>query len=171
MSLNWTVMSHLENKKPRRSRVFSILFIVMMFVAGPALIGIGSVVTAAEGELARTGTHVEGIVSDVQDSNKASRQRFKVDYLDNDETGHFVWVSWSTKERPIVGQRVSVIYSGSNPGSAVVEGYDGEGISLTGLGVVLTVVFGVLGVILVTSRRRGKSKRGRASSGTSGEYS
>jgi len=171
MSLNWTVMSHAEDKKPRRSRVFSILFIVMMFVAGPALIGIGSGVTAAENELARTGTHVEGIVSDVRDSIKASRQRFKVDYLDNGMSSHFVWVSWSTKPKPFVGQNVTVVYGDPNSGSAIVEGYDGEGLSLTGLGVVLTVIFGVLGIVLVTSRRRGKAKRRRASSGVNGECS
>jgi len=168
MSLNWTVTSHAENKKPRRSRVLSTLFIVLIFVAGPALIGIGSVVTAAEDELARTGTHVEGTVSDVRDSNKASRQRFRVDYLDNDGSSHVAWVSWSTKTKPVVGQNVTVIYSDSRPGSAIVEGYDGEGISLTGVGVVLTVVFAVLGIVLVTSRHRGKAQRRSAAAAGEG---
>jgi hypothetical protein len=157
-------MSHAENgsKMPRRGRMGGTVLIALMFIVGPVLIGIGASVTAAEDELARTGTHVEGTVTTVRDGVKASRQRFEVEYLDADASAHSVWVSWSTAEKPVEGDTVTVVYSSSNPDSAMVEGYDGDGISVSGVGVVLTLVFGVVGVVMLVSSFRGKAARKRA---------
>lgn len=158
-------MSHAE--KNRKKRVLPALLILLMVAAGPVLIGIGVVVTVAEEELARTGLSTEGTVGTVRDGVKASRQRFEVDYLAEDGTGHSLWVSWSTAEKPVEGELVTVVYDGTDPEHAIVEGYDGEGVSLTGIGVVLTVVFGVVGIIGLASflRRRARGRVNAPSTG------
>lgn len=133
--------------------------IVLILLLGPVMIGVGAALNAADGDLLETGTRTTGTISQVEDGRKASTKDFRVDFVAVDGSAHFEWVSWSSDEKPVVGDSVTVIYRESDPGSAVVEGYDLSGQSFLGLGVVLTLMFGVIGFIALIGSKIRKDRR------------
>lgn len=135
------------------------MVIVLLVLVGPVMIGVGAALNAADNDLLETGTRTSGTVSQVDDGAKASRKRFRVDYVAADASTHVEWVSWSSDEKPVVGDSVTVIYRESDPESAVVEGYDLSGQSFLGLGVVLTFLFGVIGFIGLIGSKIRKDRR------------
>ncbi|XTR51480.1 hypothetical protein ACOM2C_15145 [Pseudarthrobacter sp. So.54] len=71
-------------------------------------------------------------------------------------------------QHPVIGEDVTVVYREQSPGNAVVLGFESDGVWFRGVGVVLTSIFGGLGVIavgalLIGYLRKGKTARGRAS--------
>jgi len=152
--------------KSKRTKKQFVLLIVAMMVVGPAMIAIGTALTAQEDILRSTGTRVEGTVSDVDDGSRASDQRFRVDYVSDDSADHFTWVSWSSDTKPSVGDSETVIYDPSDPGRALVAGYDGDAISIAGLGLIFTVLFWGIGAAgLFGSRKRRAQARADAGPG------
>jgi len=131
----------------------------MVFLVGPVVFGIGLALTSAENAVLATGESATGAVSAVEEGGKASWNRFGTDFSASDGSAHTVWMMWSPGEKPEVGQSVEVFYLADDPGSAVVEGYDGWGEFTTGLGAVLTLVLWAAGLIMIFSFRRGARRR------------
>ena len=64
------------------------------------------------------------------------------------------------EQHPTVGDDVTVIHSESNPGKAVVVGYESDGVSVGGIGALFTLVFTIpLGVILIIKQFRRRRKQ------------
>lgn len=135
------------------------MVIVLILLVGPVMIGVGAALNATDTEVLETGTRTSATVSRVDDGVKASRKRFRVDFVAADGSARFEWLSWSSDEKPVVGDSVTVIYREADPGSAVVEGYDLSGQSFLGLGVLLTLLFGVVGFIALIGSRIRKDRR------------
>ncbi|MDO5745654.1 MAG: hypothetical protein Q4P23_14460 [Micrococcaceae bacterium] len=142
----------------RRRRARQRTLTVLMFLIGPMMIGVGSIMMVAEDNLRETGTHSMGTIGVVNDGAEASTHTFRVDFVAEDESSHTAWGSWSVDEKPSVGDSVRVIYRSDNPDSAVLEGSMSDGASLAGFGGILTLISGVVGLIIVVSSRREKTR-------------
>ena len=151
--------------RSKRNRAQFVVLIVAMMAVGPTMIGIGTALTAQEDTLRSTGTRVEGTVSDVDDGRRASDQRFTVDYVADDSSSHSTRVSWSSDTKPSVGDSETVIYDPTDPGRALVAGYDGDAISIAGLGLIFTVIFWAIGAVGLFGRRKRRAKSRAAAAG------
>ncbi|MFJ2368465.1 DUF3592 domain-containing protein [Microbacterium sp. NPDC087665] len=128
-----------------------------MLLVGPALIVIGSVVMGNEADLRASGGRVQGVVTEVNTGREASDRDFKVEYeVDGDR--YAIWVDWLVDDEPTIGREMTVVYRTSNPGDAVVEGYDGPGVSVVGLGLVMTAVLSSVAVVMIASFRASRRR-------------
>jgi hypothetical protein len=158
-------VSSLNTAVPRKFQTFwaslaGIGFVALLLLAGPVMIGIGSSMTDSDEELARTGTQVTGTIVDFDDVRKASNRDITVEYIAADGTGHSTIATVSHDQHPTVGDDVTVIYSESNPGKAVVVGYESDGVFVGGIGALFTLIFTLpLGVILIIKQFRRRRKQ------------
>jgi hypothetical protein len=134
-------------------------FVAVLLLAGPVMIGIGSSMTDSDGELARTGTRVTGTIVDFDDVRKASNRDITVEYMSADGVSRRTFANVDHEQHPTVGDDVTVIYSDSNPGKAVVVGYESDGVSVRGIGTLFTLVFTIpLSLALITKKLRKRRK-------------
>lgn len=131
------------------SRAFQTVAIVLILLAGPMSIVVGSVMMGADRDLEETGVRASGTVSTVMDGRKASHHRFSADYLTPDGSQHRVWADWPVDGKPVVGDAVTVIYREEDPDTAVLEGYHGPGTSVVGAGVMLTAASLLIGGVML----------------------
>jgi hypothetical protein len=131
------------------SRVFQTVAIVLMLLAGPVAVVVGSFMMAADSDLLQNGERTSGTVTEVDDGTRASDHRFRTDYLAPDGSEQRVWADWPLDGKPAVGDVVTVIYRADDPGTAVLEGYDGPGTSVVGIGIVLTGVSLLIGTAML----------------------
>jgi hypothetical protein len=157
-------VAHASPAMTRRKKLLSVLLVVATLAVGPVMMVVGGTLVAAENHLLETGTQTPGTVTQVLEGAEASDNRFRVDFVSDDAADRFLWVSWSPSHKPSVGDEVTVVYEASDPGTSLVEGYDGDGITVLSLGVIFTLLFGVLGVIAATTYASGRAKRRRAAS-------
>ena len=157
-------VAHASPATTRRKKLLSVLLVVATLAVGPVMMVVGGTLVAAENHLLETGTQTPGTVTQVLEGAEASDNRFRVDFVSDDPADRFLWVSWSPSHKPSVGDEVTVVYEASDPGTSLVEGYDGDGITVLSLGVIFTLLFGVLGVIAATTYASGRAKRRRAAS-------
>lgn len=142
------------------SRLGGLAFAALLLLGGPVMIGIGSSMTDSDEELARTGTQVTGTIVDFDDVRKASNRDITVDYVAADGTGYSTVATVDHDQHPMVGDEVTVIYSESNPGKAVVVGYESDGVSVAGIGALFTLIFTVpLGLVLIIKKFRKRRKQ------------
>ena len=154
--------SHAPTPMSKRKNILAVLLVVAVLAVGPVMIGIGIPLTAAEDALRSSGTEATGTVIEVRDGVKASRQRFEVSYVADDTTAHTTWVSWTGETKPSVGDSETVVYDPKDPDTALVSGYDGDAISIAGLGLVFTVVFWGIGALGFIGFRTKRAKKRRA---------
>ncbi|MHC6228219.1 DUF3592 domain-containing protein [Arthrobacter sp. MMS24-T111] len=128
---------------------------VLVLCLGPILIGVGSFMINADEELARTGARATGTIVHFDDVTKASERRIRVDFTTPDGSAHRTFAAVDHDQHPVVGTDVPVIYAEDDPGRAIVPGYESDGEWFRGAGVVLTVIFGGIGVLAVVLRRIG----------------
>ncbi|ACL39716.1 conserved hypothetical protein [Pseudarthrobacter chlorophenolicus A6] len=161
MSSSETVLP--PKRQTFRARLGGFAFVAILVLAGPVLIGIGSSMTDSDEELARTGIHTTGTIVDFNDVRKASNRKITVEYVAADGAGYSTFASVDHDQQPAVGGDVTVIYSDSNPGKAIVEGYDGGGVSVRGIGALFLLIFTVpVGVVLGVKRlRKNRGQRTR----------
>ncbi|MDQ1052143.1 hypothetical protein QE394_000071 [Arthrobacter sp. SORGH_AS 212] len=143
------------------ARLGGFAFVTILLLTGPTLIGIGSSMAGSDEELARTGIHATGSIVDFDDVRKASNRKITVEYIAADGTGYSTFASVDHDQHPTVGGDVTVIYSESNPGKAVVVGYDSSGVSVRGIGALFLLIFTIpLGLVLIIKRlRRNRRQR------------
>jgi hypothetical protein len=122
---------------------------VVVLCLGPVMIGVGSFMINADEELARIGTQTTGTIVHFDDVTKASERRIRVDYTAADGAAHRTFAAVDHDQHPVVGSSVTVIYAENDPGRAIVPGYESDGVWVRGVGVVLTVIFGAMGLLLV----------------------
>ncbi len=134
---------------------------LVLLLVGPALIVVGSVFMGIEADLRHDGIRVQGVVTEVETGPEASQRNFRVAYEANGAP-YAMGVEGLFDHAPTPGQEMTVIYRSSDPGDAVVEGYDGPAVSVAGVGLVLTVVLGFVAVMMLASLRS-SSKRARRS--------
>jgi hypothetical protein len=150
-------------KKPQTfwAHLGGIAFVALLLLTGPVMIGIGSSINDSDEELARTGLHTTGSIVDFADVRKASNRNITVRYIAADGTGYSTFASVDHDQHPTVGADVTVIYSESDPGKAVVVGYESGGVSVRGIGALFLLIFTIpLGLILIIKKLR-KSRRQR----------
>ncbi|MBT2588522.1 DUF3592 domain-containing protein [Arthrobacter sp. ISL-95] len=159
-------MSFPDTAVPNRPQTFwarlgGVAFVALLLLTGPVMIGIGSSMNDSDEELARTGLHTTGSIVDFADVRKASNRNITVQYIDADGTGYSTFASVNHGQHPTVGADVTVIYSESHPGKAVVVGYESDGNSVRGIGALFLLIFTFpLGLILIIKKLR-KSRRQR----------
>ncbi len=142
------------------ARLGGVAFIAILLLTGPVLIGIGSSLADSDEELARTGIHTTGSIVEFDDVRKASNRKITVEYIAANGTGYSTVASVDHDQHPAVGGDVTVIYSESNPGRAVVVGYDSGGVSVRGIGALFVLIFTVpLGVVLIVKGLRKKRRQ------------
>lgn len=142
--------------------VFQTIMVVALLLVGPVLLVIGSSMNAADRELVASGSRTTGTVVEVNDGAEASTHNFRVEYLAGDASSHSVWADWAPDEKPALGSSVTVIYSATEPSTAVVEGHGTPGRTVAGLGGLLTVVSVVIIVVMASGLARGRARRRRA---------
>lgn len=120
---------------------------VLVLCLGPIMIGVGSFMINADEELARSGVQATGTIVHFDDVTKASDRRMQVEFPAADGSVHRTFAAVDHDQYPVVGSSVAVVYSENDPGRAIVPGYESDGVWLRGAGVVLTVIFGVLGLL------------------------
>lgn len=153
--------SHAPTPTSKRKNILAVLLVVAVLAVGPVMMVVGGTLVAAENTLLDTGAKAPGTVTQVLEGVEASDNRFRVDFVSDDTADHFLWVSWSPSHKPSVGDEVTVVYKASDPGTSVVEGYDGDGISVLGLGSIFTLLSGAFGVVAGTTYVSGRAKRRR----------
>ncbi|MGN7149976.1 DUF3592 domain-containing protein [Arthrobacter sp. SAFR-179] len=121
---------------------------VVVLCLGPILIGLGSFMINADEELARTGTRAAGTIVHFDDVTKASKRRIQVEFTTADGLQHKTFAAVDHDQHPEVGGGVTVVHAENDPGRAIVLGYESDGVWFRGVGVVLTVIFGVIGLLL-----------------------
>lgn len=120
---------------------------VVVLCLGPILIGLGSFMINADEELARTGTRAAGTIVHFDDVTKASKRRIQVEFTTADGLPHKAFAAVDHDQHPEVGGGVTVVHAENDPGRAIVLGYESDGVWFRGVGVVLTVIFGVIGLL------------------------
>ena len=139
------------------SRVFTIAALVLLALAGPALLVVGSVLRNGDETLRAHGTHASGVVVQFSDTMSQRNRKLTVQYVDQAGESHQVEANAGSGQHPQPGEPAEVVYDPAEPGRALVTGYDSSNTVVLGIGVVLTLldVF-VLVVVLVGRRRRRK---------------
>lgn len=159
------VVTSPDTAAPRKLQTFwaslgGFAFVAVLLLAGPVMIGIGSSMTDSDEELARTGTRVTGTIVDFDDVRKASNRDITVEYMSADGVSRRTFANVDHEQHPTVGDDVTVIYSESNPGKAVVVGYESDGVSVGGIGALFTLVLTIpLGVIIIIKQFRRRRKQ------------
>jgi len=120
---------------------------VLVLCLGPVMIGVGSFMINSDQELARTGAQATGTIVHFDDVTKASERRIRVDYTAADGVPRKTFAAVDHDQHPVVGSSVTVTYAENDPGRAIVPGYESDGVWLRGAGVVLTVIFGLIGLL------------------------
>ncbi|MGN7202404.1 DUF3592 domain-containing protein [Arthrobacter sp. SAFR-044] len=139
------------NRKPWLSwkKKLNLAVTVLVLCLGPIMIGVGSFMINADEELARSGVQATGTIVHFNDVTKASERRMQVEFPAADRVVHRTFAAVDHDQHPVVGSSVTVIYAENDPGRAIVPGYESEGVWVRGVGVVLTVIFGILGLLLL----------------------
>lgn len=127
----------------------NLVITVLVLCLGPVFIGVGSFMINADEELGRTGEQATGTIVHFDDVTKSSNRRIQVDFTAADGSVHRTFAAVDYDQHPAVGDEATVVYAENDPGRAIVLGYQSDGVELRGLGVVLTVIFGVLGLLFV----------------------
>ncbi|UUL76185.1 DUF3592 domain-containing protein [Pseudarthrobacter sp. Fe7] len=135
-------------KRPRR-RLGMLAFVLIVLIVGPGLMVMGTVMINADSELSRAGVQSTGTVTDFNDTQRASNRDIKVRYTSADGAEHVVTASVDHDQHPAVGDPVTVAYDSQQPSHAVVLGFESGGVSLRGVGTVLTFVAAGIGLIAV----------------------
>lgn len=89
----------------------------------------------------RDWAQTSGTIIHFNDVTKASERRIRVEYTAADGVARQTFAAVDHDQHPVVGTSVTVVYADSDPGRAVVSGYEYDGVWLRGAGVVLTVAF------------------------------
>ena len=141
---------------------------VLVLCLGPILIVVGSLMINADEELARTGSQATGTIVDFDDVTKASQRRITVDFTTADGSPHRTFAAVEHDQHPVVGGDATVLYAEDDPSQAIVAGYERDGVWFRGVGVLLTMIFGAIGVLAAVLRGvsavRGRFRR-RATKG------
>lgn len=159
------VVNSPDTAAPRKTQTFwstlgGLAFVALLLLTGPVMIGIGSSMTDADEELVRTGVHTTGTIVDFDDVRNASKRDIRVNYLAEGGSEHFTIATVEHDQHPIVGDEVTVVYQESNPGKAVVVGYESDGISVGGIGALFTLIFTIpLGLPLLIKKIRKRRKQ------------
>jgi len=137
-------------RKPTTLRgvVANIAIAVVFLALGPVMIGIGTHLSSADAELARTGEHATGTIVNFNDVRKASKRDIDVEFQSADGRFHSVDVPVDHDQHPVVGEEVTVVYRESNPEDATVLGFESDGDFLTGAGGIVTVIFWGIAILL-----------------------
>ena len=122
---------------------------------------VGTIMIDADAELSRTGVQSPGTVTDFNDTQRASNRDIKVLYTSTDGIDHVVSASVEHDQHPAVGDPVTVAYDSQQPSRAVVLGFESSGVTLRGVGTVLTLVATGIGLIALVTRvsRKRRSRR------------
>ena len=144
----------------RRSRLGTLAFVLIALLVGPGLMVVGTMMIDADAELSQTGVQSAGTVTDFNDTQRASNRDIKVRYTSMDGIDHVVSASVDHDQHPAVGDSVTVAYDSQQPSRAVVMGFESGGITLRGVGTVLTLVAAGIGltaaIIGATQKRRSR---------------
>jgi hypothetical protein len=136
----------------------SLAITALVLCLGPVLIVVGTLLVDADDELARSGERTVGLIVDFDDVRKASARDIRVEYQSADGFVYYTSAAVDHDQHPVVGEEVTVAYQESDPGNATVLGYESDGLSLRGMGVLLTALFGGIGVFVFISKLLGKRK-------------
>ena len=148
--------------KSHRRRLGAWAFILLVLLAGPGLMVLGTVMIDADAELSRTGVQSTGTITDFNDTQRASSRDIKVQYTSTDGAEHVVSASVDHDQHPEVGTPVTVVYDGQQPSRAVVLGFESGGVSIRGVGTILTLVVALVTLIGFIMRVSGKRRAGRS---------
>lgn len=148
--------------KSHRRRLGAFAFILIVLLAGPGLMVLGTVMIDADAELSRTGVQSTGTITDFNDTQRASSRDIKVQYTSTDGAEHVVSASVDHDQHPEVGTPVTVVYDGQEPSRAVVLGFESGGVSIRGVGTILTLVAALVTLIAFVMRVAGKRRAGRS---------
>ena len=148
--------------KSHRRRLGAFAFILIVLLAGPGLMVLGTVMIDADAELSRTGVQSTGTITDFNDTQRASSRDIKVQYTSTDGAEHVVSASVDHDQHPEVGTPVTVVYDGQEPSRAVVLGFESGGVSIRGVGTILTLVAALVTLIAFIMRNAGKRRAGRS---------
>ncbi|WP_285245814.1 DUF3592 domain-containing protein [Pseudarthrobacter sp. fls2-241-R2A-127] len=148
--------------KSHRRRLGAWAFILLVLLAGPGLMVLGTVMIDADAELSRTGVQSTGTITDFNDTQRASSRDIKVQYTSTDGAEHVVSASVDHDQHPEVGTPVTVVYDGQQPSRAVVLGFESGGVSIRGVGTILTLVAALVTLIGFIMRVSGKRRAGRS---------
>lgn len=143
------------------SRIGAVALATVMVLAGPVMIGVGTQMADHDAEIAQTGVHTTGTITDFKDTRRASQRDIMVTYTAADGTERSTSAAVDHDQHPAVGEAVTVAYREQQPDEAVVLGYESGGASVRGTGTILTLVFTTTGLILVVKgiRRSIRTKR------------
>ncbi|MDR7160574.1 DUF3592 domain-containing protein [Arthrobacter sp. BE255] len=149
------------NRKPKISWGMraNLAFSALVICLGPILIVVGTLQINADAELVRTGEQVPGTVTEFHDRAQASDRKMKVEFQSAAGSAHYEWIMVDYHQHPVVGEEVKVRYRLSDPDEATVVGFESDGVFLRGVGVVLTFIFGGIGILLAISSWMGSRKR------------
>ena len=159
------VVNSPDTAAPRKPQTFwstlgGFAFVALLLLTGPVMIGVGSSMTDADEELARTGIRTTGTIVDFDDVRNASKRDITVQYLSENGSEHSTIATVGHDQDPTVGEEVTVIYQESNTGKAVVVGYESDGISVGGIGALFTLIFTIpLGLTLIIKKFRKRRKQ------------
>ena len=149
------------NPKKTRGRLGVLAFVLIALLLGPGLMVMGTVMVNADSELSRTGVQSPGTVTDFSDTQRSSNRDIRVRFMSTDGAEHSVTASVDYDQHPTVGDPVTVAYDRQQPSRAVVLGFDSGGVTLRGVGTVLTLVATGIGLIALVTRvsRKRRSRR------------
>ena len=152
-----------ENRKPKTllGRAVQVVLAVVLVLVGPVMIGAGSRMADAHEDLARTGVHTTGTVVDFNDARRASQRDIRVRYTSADGTARVTSATVGHGQQPPDGGQVTVVYREEDPGKAMVLGYESDGVTVRGIGTVLTMIFIPI-VLLLVFANRGKGPGNQA---------
>jgi len=149
-------------RPPKRpgGRLGTLAVVLIVLLVGPGLMVVGTTMIDADAELSRTGVQSPGTVTDFNDTQRASNRDIKVRYTSMDGIDHVVSASVDHDQHPTVGDPVTVAYDSQQPSRAVVLGFESGGVTLRGVGTVLTLVAAGIGltaaIIGATQKRRSR---------------
>ena len=149
-------------RPPKRpgGRLGTLAVVLIVLLVGPGLMVVGTMMIDADAELSRTGVQSPGTVTDFNDTQRASNRDIKVRYTSTDGAEHVVSASVELDQHPTVGDPVTVAYDSQQPSRAVVLGFESGGVTLRGVGTVLTLVAAGIGltaaIIGATQKRRSR---------------
>lgn len=143
----------------------NLAFSALVICLGPILMVVGTFQINADAKLVRTGEQVPGTVTEFHDQAQASDRKMKVEFQSADGSAHYEWIMVDYHQHPVVGEEVTVVHRLSDPGQATVVGFESDGVFLRGVGVVLTFIFGGIGLFLAVCSWMGLRKRRNKATG------